>query len=109
MIVNTLTGLGTTLSLKAGQVLAYDPGVEPNSEGVPWNGKLSTIAGGIVVTCLILAVVGLVCAAAAFIFGKVGGNSRAAEISIAAFPWILLGAAVMGAASGLIAWATGLL
>lgn len=110
-MINSLTGLGTSLSLKAGEaaVLAYDPKVTPNSGGVPWNAKLSPIAGGIMVTCLILCVVALVCAAAAFVFGKVGGNSRAAEVSIAAFPWILVGAAVMGAASGLIAWGSTLL
>lgn len=111
MIVNSLTTLHTSVSLKAGEaaVLAYDPKVHPNSGGVPWNEKLKPIAGGIMVTCLILCVVALVCAAAAFVFGKVSGNARAAEVSIAAFPWILLGAGIMGAASALVGWGSTLL
>lgn len=88
-------------------VIAKDPEEGKIIDSSNWKGKLNELSGGILVTCLTLAVVALVLAATAFIYGKVGNNSKVAEVGISAFPWLLVGAAVMGSASWVVAWGSG--
>lgn len=85
-------------------LLAGDDGGTGGGQYAGWKHEMDKLSGGILVTCLILAVVALLLAAVAFVYGKVGGNAKAAEIGIEAFPWLLFGAAVMGSASWVVAW-----
>lgn len=97
-------------SISAGAVSIMaktDPNVTPNNNA-PFLATLRDLAGSIVMACLILAVIAMVCGAAAFAIGKIGGNGRATEVGFTVCVWVLVAAAVIGSASGLIFWGSGL-
>ena len=84
-----------------------NPGVTPNSDA-PFIATLQNLAGSIMMACIVIAVIALVVATVFFIMGKIGGNSRAQEVGFMAMVWVIAGAAIIGSASGLVAWGSGL-
>lgn len=84
-----------------------NPGVTPNSDA-PFIPTLQNLAGSIMMACIVIAVIALIIGAVLFIMGKIGGNGRAQDVGFMVMVWVLVGAAVIGSASGLVAWGSGL-
>lgn len=84
-----------------------NPDVRPNSNA-PFIATLRDIAGSIMLAAIIIAVIAMIVGAILFVFGKIGGNGRAQDVGFMVIIWVLVGAAVIGSASGLVAWGSGL-
>lgn len=84
-----------------------NPGVKPNSNA-PFIKTLQDIAGSIAMASAIIAVIALIVGAVLFVFGKIGGNGRAQDVGFMVVVWVLVGAAIIGSASGLVSWGSSL-
>lgn len=82
---------------------AVDPGVTPN-ENFPIIRVLRDLAGSFVTIMIVICVVALVAGTGLLIFAKATGSSRVSDRTSGAVVWVLVGAMVIGSASGLIAW-----
>jgi len=75
-----------------------DPGVTPNSDGLPGLGALRQLAGAVVTFSLVLCVVALIISAAAWALGSINSNAHYAGkgktgVLISAGAAILIGSA----------------
>jgi predicted secreted protein len=94
------------LTLAAVSVLgAIDPGVTPN-DSAPWMPALRQIAGMVLTTTIVIAVILLVIAAVTWAVGKATHNSQAQSVGVGGMIIIGIAAAVIASASGLIMWFT---
>lgn len=84
-----------------------NPNVKPNSNA-PMVKTLQELAGIVVFIAVIALVVALVIGAVMWAFGKIQGNGRAQDVGVTVLMWTLIAAAVVGSATGLITWSTGL-
>jgi hypothetical protein len=82
-----------------------DPKVTANNTA-PWLPVLRDIAGGVMVTCIVLLVIVLIIGVVLLVAGKLGSMSGAQSTGFMILVWGLLGAAVIGSVSGLVFWAT---
>lgn len=90
----------------AALVTAIDPGVTANSNA-PFLAQLRSIAGIILVASIILVVIALIVGTVLLVFSKITHNSRGQEVGLPIVGWCLLGAAIIGSASGLVMWGSG--
>lgn len=82
-----------------------DPGVTANSNA-PWLPALRDVAGMVMVTGLVIAVIILIIGVVLAIGGKLGGMQSAQSTGWMILVWGLIGAAAIGSISGLVFWAT---
>lgn len=82
-----------------------DPGVKANNNA-PWMTALRDIAGMVMVTAIVLAVIIVIIGIVLAIAGKLGAMQSAQSAGWMILVWGLLGAAVIGGVSGLVMWAT---
>lgn len=87
--------------------MEIDPKVRPNSDA-PFIATLQNLAGSIVTACIVIAVIALVVGAILFVVGKIGGAGRAQEVGFMVIIWVIVGAAIIGSASGLVKWGSGI-
>lgn len=83
-----------------------NPNVKPNNNA-PFLSTLRDLAGSLVMGCLIVCVIAIVVGAAMFAIGKIGGNGRATDVGFMVCVWVLVAAAIIGSASGLVMWGSG--
>lgn len=86
---------------------SIDPGVTPN-DSAPWMPALRQIAGMVLTTTIVIAVILLVIAAIIWAIGKATHNSQAQSVGVGGMIIVGLAAAIIASASGLIMWFTGL-
>lgn len=101
---------GKTMNIFAQVVSAVpveqiDPGVKANNNA-PWMTALRDIAGMVMVTAIVLAVIIVIIGIVLAIAGKLGAMQSAQSAGWMILVWGLLGAAVIGGVSGLVMWAT---
>lgn len=85
-----------------------DPKVSPNDGFFPFMGTLRNAAGGVLSAVIVLSVIAFLIAVVMLVFGKASKSRSMSEQTTSALVWVVVGAALAGAASGLITWATGL-
>jgi hypothetical protein len=89
-------------------VVMQDPGVSPNTNGLPGLPEVRTLAGATVTFALVACVVALIISAAAWALGAINGNAHVAgkgRIGVLA----ALGAAILiGSANSLIRFFSGI-
>jgi hypothetical protein len=81
---------------------AADPGITPNSTGIPGLSTLQSIAGGLLTAGLIACVAGIVIAAICWALGSHNGNSRLAMSGRSGVLVGLAAALVVGGADALV-------
>lgn len=81
--------------------------VEPSFDA-PWMPLLSDGANWAVGTVLVVIVILLVVGVAIWVAGKLGGSGRAQEVGVTFLLWTVIGAIFVGAAGGIVAWASNL-
>ena len=91
-------------NLPSAVVLAIDPKVTPN-DNLPFISTVRDIVGGVLTLGVVVSVAALVVAAIILVWGKVSKSSMAAQVGTSVLLWVLVGASIIGSASGLIAWA----
>lgn len=96
--------------LNAVTVLAdkVDPNVKPNNDFFPFMGTLRDAAGGIMSVAIVISVILFVTAAVMLVISKISKSQSMAGVSTTVLIWVVAAAALIGGASGLISWATGL-
>lgn len=98
-----LAALGKPLAVAATGVLpAGDPGINPNSSGIPGLSMLQSIAGGLLTAGLIACVAGIVIAAMCWALGSHNGNSRLAMSGRSGVLVGLAAALIVGGADALV-------
>lgn len=92
-----------------GQIHAesYDPAVTANGNA-PWMGTLRDIAGFVMATCIVILVMLLIVGAVLLVMGKLSHHGGAQGVGVTVLIWALVGAAIIGSASGLVFWFTSL-
>lgn len=93
-------------ALQAIPVEAIDPNVKANNNA-PWLTVVRDIAGGILMTCIVVIVIILAVGLVMAIAGKLAGMASAQSAGFMILVWGLVGAAGLGSISGLVFWATG--
>jgi uncharacterized protein DUF6112 len=81
---------------------AADPGIKPNSTGIPGLSTLQSIAGGLLTAGLIACVAGIVIAAICWALGSHNGNSRLAMSGRSGVLVGLAAALIVGGADALV-------
>ena len=81
---------------------AADPGIKPNSTGIPGLSTLQSIAGGLLTAGLIACVAGIVIAAMCWALGSHNGNSRLAMSGRSGVLVGLAAALIVGGADALV-------
>lgn len=98
-----LTAIGKPLAVAAiGALPAGDPGINPNSSGIPGLSMLQSIAGGLLTAGLIACVAGIVIAAMCWALGSHNGNSRLAMSGRSGVLVGLAAALIVGGADALV-------
>lgn len=98
-----LAAIGKPLAVAATGVLpAGDPGINPNSSGIPGLSMLQSIAGGLLTAGLIACVAGIVIAAMCWALGSHNGNSRLAMSGRSGVLVGLAAALIVGGADALV-------
>lgn len=82
-----------------------DPQVTANNNA-PWMSALRDIAGMVMVSAIVLAVIIIIIGVVLAIAGKLGSMQSAQSAGWMILVWGLVGAAVIGGVSGLVMWAT---
>jgi hypothetical protein len=90
--------------LLSSRVLAYNPGVTPNSNGIPGISLLQSIAGGILTAGFIACVAGIVIAAICWVLGSHQGNARLAISGRTGVLVGVAGAVLVGGADALVSF-----
>ncbi|WP_102508217.1 hypothetical protein [Sanguibacter massiliensis] len=85
-----------------------DPGVKPNWTFFPFMGFLRNVGGGTITATLVVSVIVLVIAIGLLVIGKSSGSNKLSDKSASVLLWVIGGAALIGSASGLIAWGANL-
>lgn len=91
--------IANSASAEAGK--GYDPGIEIN-KNVPGRDLIETLAGGVLLYAYIILGAALIIAAMVWGIGKISKNGGVQSAGAMSMIWILVAAAVVGSANGLI-------
>lgn len=75
----------------------------------PFMPQVQNLAGGVMAVVLVACVIAFVIAAVVFAFAKISSSSGMSQTTVSVMFVVLLAAAAVGAAVGLIGWASGAL
>ncbi|WP_157085745.1 hypothetical protein [Devriesea agamarum] len=89
-------------------LLAVDPGVKIDSGFWPFTKIFQQSVGGLLFILIIASVATFAISGVMLAVAKLSNSQKVANVSTTILGWTLLGAAVVGSASGLVAWASGL-
>ncbi|WP_133791577.1 DUF6112 family protein [Kribbella sp. VKM Ac-2571] len=102
--MNVLTGNAFVRQL----VILGDPGVTPNTHGLPGLPALRTLAGATITFALVACVVALIISAAAWALGNINGNAHFASKGRTGVLASLFAAILIGSANALIRFFSGI-
>ena len=102
--MNVLTGNALVRQL----VILGDPGVTPNTDGLPGLPALRTLAGATITFALVACVVALIISAAAWALGNINGNAHFASKGRTGVLASLFAAILIGSANALIRFFSGI-
>ncbi|MDN5653854.1 MAG: hypothetical protein L0J57_00140 [Brachybacterium sp.] len=75
----------------------------------PFMPQVQNLAGGVMAVVLVACVIAFVIAAVVFAFAKISSSSGMSQTTVSVMFVVLIAAAAVGAAVGLIGWASGAL
>ena len=85
------------------------PSIPINWEYFPFMPQIQNLAGGVMAAVLIACVIAFVVAALVLAFAKITGSTGMSQVTVSVLFWVLGAAAGVGAAVGLVGWASGAL
>lgn len=83
-----------------------DPGIKVNWAFFPFMAALKDAVGGVLAVAIVLCVVLLIAFAVTWGAGKLGGSRGAQSVGAGGFIAVAIVSVLVGAASGIVAWAT---
>ncbi|MBM9463248.1 hypothetical protein JL108_07285 [Aeromicrobium sp. YIM 150415] len=84
------------------RLVVADPGVSPNTTGLPGLDVLREIGGALLTFGLVFSLIGLVVSAIVMAVGSVAKNGRMADMGKTGAMWSLVAAVIIGGANALI-------
>ncbi|NMW82259.1 hypothetical protein HHJ73_10970 [Mobiluncus mulieris] len=86
----------------------FDPGVSPNMSGIPGLTQLKNLVGGVMAAVIILLVLAAIASAVVWAIGSISGRAGMGSGGKTGVLISIVAAIVVGAASFLIKWASGI-
>ncbi|GAA2238745.1 hypothetical protein GCM10010401_08780 [Rarobacter faecitabidus] len=101
--------LATDLTVKA-IVLAdkIDPGIKPNTTGIPGVSKMQSMSGAIQTGAVVAATVILIIGLVMLLVAKTSKSNQVAGVSTSVIGWAIFIASLIGGASAIMKWGTGI-